>query len=39
MKGTIGGADFAAALFAIWFGADPADKTQRLTSSEVSYDI
>lgn len=25
VKGTIAGADFAAALFAIWLGADPAD--------------
>lgn len=26
VKGTIGGSDFATALFAIWFGSDPADE-------------
>jgi hypothetical protein len=26
VKEMIGGADFATALFAIWFGADPADE-------------
>ena len=25
VKGTIGGADFATALFSIWFGRNPAD--------------